>query len=565
MNTNIFHFIKNQIDIIDVVSHYVNLTPIGYYYKGFSPFKGEKTPSFTVTPEKKIFYCFSTNQGGDVIDFISKIEQCSQYEAALFLIEKYQLIIPKTISYDHKKDNETNKNSERYFKIYKKFVTWAQLQLEDHKKAQSFLEKRGISEKSIEQYSLGFCPSGALFQKFVEEMKKDGILHNDFISIGIIQKYFSTPFADRIIFPIQNYIGLFCGCGARNILESNISSKYINSQQSNEFSKKKLLYGFEQAKVEIKKTKSVIIVEGYIDVIMTSQAGFKNVIGTMGTALTKEHIDFLKRFVNNIILIYDGDTAGQNAIKKAIQLLWSELIDTDIVILPENEDPASLSEKNMLEKYINQKINAVDFFIQGKKKSLIEDNSLKNIHNIFCEITEILSQIEDQVKKTTLIFKVSQDLNIHPSLISIFTDQKETKKLTMHTTKKISSEKKNVNFEKELFLLLFYFSIISFEETYCEINEIINILNLNNYEKYVNILIEYKNTKTTKEPFLDYIKEKYYSLYEHIIKTTSKYIFNKKTYEVLYKKIIEISWKEHQKNNVQCSINHFLSLIKQKV
>jgi len=416
--SDIFSYIRENVDILDLVSQYVNLRPNGSYWKGLSPFKSEKTPSFTVSPAKKIFYCFSTNTGGDVIDFISKVERCTQFEAAQILINKYRLVVPKNLNY-LKKENKEEDNL--YYSICDFFAKWAHSKIlkneRIYREAFDYFINRNISVKTLQRFLIGYCPSSIYIDDFLNLAKKDGILISDILKSGIIlennklkNKYIFT-FEERIIFPILNTLGIVCGFGGRVFKQNDSRAKYINTSAHKEFSKKNILYGLSNSKKSISINKSAIIVEGYFDYLACFESGFENVVATMGTAFTENHLYFLDKIVDSVILMYDSDKAGQNAILKVIMMCWNSSLDVYIVKMPMGDDPASLYSKGTLADYVKNKISAVDFFIDYQMTDY-DNSSMKEKEGKLNLLIECIYNIKDKFKKEIIISDVSRKLRV---------------------------------------------------------------------------------------------------------------------------------------------------------
>jgi DNA primase len=566
----LFIYVKNAVDIVDVIAHYIPLFPAGNYYKGLSPFKQEKTPSFTVTPNKKIFYCFSTHIGGDVIDFVSRMENCSQYQAAIILIQRYSIPIDKTIL-NFEKDNQVEKDN--YFKIYDIFVSWTEQKLRNNDKAIAYLRHRGIDEYWQEKYRIGYCPDSIYISDFLQYIQKESILLDEVVKTNIIQKkgrklFFSCQ--DRIVFPIQNVLNLYCAYGSRIFLENDIRPKYINSVSSAEFVKKNLLYGLTQAKLKIKETNVVYFVEGYIDVIMMAQAGYENTVATMGTAMSKHHIDYIKKFVNEVIIMYDGDFAGYNAVIKSMPLFWNENIDVFIVKVPSGEDPASMVQKKLIHSVIAKKQSIISFFIE-EKKTVLKDNSLKNIHEGIIHIMEVIENIEDKAKQLSLIMKVSTELSINQDyLLSCFNNNKALKKDNENKSENlmiridegdVTDDYKKEQKVKRYWYLFFYLTLFFYDKNNPLSIKSIFLLNNFGLPEFKVILNAYFEFQLINNNFLDFFKDYNEKLYDHCIKIMSIYNFSYTQYQIISDKIIAISWREYHKNNDKKLFKDFLKYI----
>ncbi len=325
---NLFSYLKTRVTILDVVSEYATLKKAGLYYKGQCPFHSEKTASFTVSPHKEIFYCFGCHVGGDVIAFIAKIEQCSQTDAAKHLIDRYNIELPTTLS---AQVNLSPNSDKHYFHICQVVTDWCHQQLLKSAEPFSYLSKRGITKKSIQDFKIGFMPGGlANIKKFITDLNKEQILVDDLLEWHILSRaknILFSPYEDRIIFPISDPIGRYCGFGGRIFKPQDTRPKYYNSHENDNFAKGQLVFGLDKAKKDIQKTTKVFLVEGYTDCIAMAQSGFTNTVATLGTACTLDHLNVLGRYAQELYVLYDGDNAGQQAILRIGQLCWQASLD----------------------------------------------------------------------------------------------------------------------------------------------------------------------------------------------------------------------------------------------
>ncbi len=416
MSYSLFVFVRNSIDIVDVVSHYVALKPAGAYLKGLSPFKPEKTASFTVSPHKKIFYCFSTNQGGDVVDFISKLKKISQLEAAQELIDQYNLIIPKELLHTN-----NTRVSHRELDTLHFFAQWCHQKLFYNLEASTYLKSRKLSQETIKQFMVGYCPqTSTSLDDLIATAQKEGYLIDDLLSADILQKSnkkygvhsYYIPYEDRIIFPINDNNQKIIGFGSRIFRLNDSRCKYYNSHTNETFSKKKTLYGLPFARPYIQKENKVFLVEGYMDTLHMHQNGYHNTVATMGTACTEEHIDILSKHTPKIICLYDGDNAGQQAILKLSKLCWDKSIELDIVELPENEDPASICEKNLNHNsFFQNQLSSISFFIKKIEKDY-PNNSLKEKIVHISDLLKVVNQIKDHITQSIMLSEISSKLQI---------------------------------------------------------------------------------------------------------------------------------------------------------
>ncbi len=410
---NLFSYLKTRIAILDVVSEYATLKKAGLYWKGQCPFHSEKTASFTVSPHKEIFYCFGCHVGGDVIAFIARMEQCSQIEAAKYLIERYQLELPSTLG---KEISGTGNSDKRYYQICQAVATWCHAQLLKSPHALAYLSERGITPQSINHFMLGYFPGGiAQIKKIINDLAKENILVDDLTENYILSRaknILFSPFEERIIFPITDHLGRFCGFGGRVFRPHDTRAKYYNSHENNHFAKGHLLFGLDKAKKEIQKTGSAFLVEGYTDCILMAQHNFANTVATLGTACTLDHLNALARYANHVYVLYDSDSAGQQAILRIGQLCWQANIELKVVGLPQGEDPASFLQKKLsLDSLIDQAQDIFSFFIKAtsvdfSKKPLNQKLQLTR------KILEMIQNLDDPIKQDILLAHASDTLSI---------------------------------------------------------------------------------------------------------------------------------------------------------
>lgn len=557
----LFSLIKNAIDIVEVINQYVRLEPIGNYFKGLSPFKNEKTPSFTVTPDKKIFYCFSTHIGGDVIDFISRIENCSQYQAACLLIERYHLKIDKKYTI-HAKQKTEEENF--YFKIYAIFVQFTQKKLKYNKQAHEYLLSRGINDESINHFSIGFCPGIESIKEFISLVNQESILLVDILKTHLIQetktkKLFFTA-DNRIIFPITNVLHLYCGYGGRTYFPTDERPKYINSVNTPEFLKKNILYGFCQAKETMQTKKEVYFVEGFLDCIAMHQAGYKNTVATMGTAATKQHIELVKKFVERIIIVYDADTAGKNALLRFIGLCWDQEIDVDIILLPLTEDPASVAQKGTIHEAMQKKLSAISFFVTEKKNS-IQSISLKETNNGLKDILDAINSITDEKKKVALLLKVSQEIDIPMTFLEklLFTKENTKKELPIFEIKSIKKNNVTEEQEKRSWYLFFYLTLYFYDPKTEITKKSIFLFRHFAVSNFSIIISAFEQQYHNNKDFLAFLKEYNEKLYGHCLQFISIYHFSQAQYTVIFNKIFQSCWKLAKNKDRSLTVNNFFT------
>lgn len=328
--------IKNKIDIVEYIGKYVPLKQAGRNWKGCCPFHNEKTASFMVSPEKQIFHCFGCGKGGDIFTFTEEIEGIDFPTALREMAEKAGVKLPERGGVRKEPTDKLFEINEQACELYEK-----ELWKDANKKIVKYLFDRGMEEKTIKTFRLGFAPqSGDLV---VRELGTLGYTDEDLFKSGIAKERNGKTldqFFNRITFPIMNAGGRVVGFTAR-VLDDTLP-KYVNTPETPIYHKSSILYGFDKAKEQIRKQNHVIMVEGQMDAIFSHQAGVKNVVASSGTALTEAHLDLIKRFTKNIKMSFDVDMAGQNATRRAIELAWEREFNIKVISVPEGKDPADL-------------------------------------------------------------------------------------------------------------------------------------------------------------------------------------------------------------------------------
>ncbi|MFC1551654.1 DNA primase [Candidatus Latescibacterota bacterium] len=403
--------VKNRIDIVDVIGEFVELKKRGVNYSGPCPFHNETKPSFNVNSERQFYHCFGCNKGGDVFSFLMDITGMSFLEALQQLAEGVGLQMPEKHAVDPSLKENTdiiiaaNIATAEYF--------YRTLFEKDGKAGLTYLRDRGLSEETIKDFRLGFSPkesSGLLSfakTKSIDQhaLEKAGILKPN--SYGG-QPY--NPFGGRIIFPIIDQTARIIGFGAR-LLEGE-GAKYVNSSESPVYHKSNVLYGLYQAKKEIKRARTTVVVEGYMDVISLHQAGIKNAIAASGTAFTVEQGRIIGRMSRKITLLFDGDKAGLTAAARGADNLLASDLTIGVAVLPEGEDPDSYVMEHgaeALNKFIDDPMDIWEFKLSTLgSESPGPENSLK----LAGEIADSIAQISDELKREVYIREMSKRIGI---------------------------------------------------------------------------------------------------------------------------------------------------------
>ncbi len=322
--------LKSQLDVVDVISNYIELRKNGANYKAPCPFHSEDSPSFVVSPAKQIYKCFGCGVSGNSISFVMEYEKLSYPEALEKLASDFNFTLEYTDS--HQKPFDT--------KVMEDLHNWYKKLLDNHTVAKQYLLDRGVFESSIEKFGICYAPPSADTLQFLSATHAN---MNEATELGVIGydsgRYFAR-FIERVMFPIHSQSGKLVGFGGRTI--TGHQAKYVNSPQTKIFNKSKILYAYNHARDTIYKQKQIIITEGYLDVVMLHQAGFTNAVATLGTALTQDHVPLLRKGDAKIIMAYDGDQAGINAAVKASKMLSAAGMDGGVVIFGQGMDPADM-------------------------------------------------------------------------------------------------------------------------------------------------------------------------------------------------------------------------------
>ncbi|RLL48056.1 DNA primase [Oceanobacillus piezotolerans] len=413
--------VRKSNDIVDVIGEYVQLKKQGRNYFGLCPFHGEKTPSFSVTQDKQIFHCFGCNKGGNVVTFMMEIESFSFVEAIRFLANRRGIPLPEI---DINANNTSSKQEldilaayEWLTKLYHHLIRFTK----DGKEGYQYLRDRGISDEAIDTFQLGFAPNVRDFT--VQFLKKKGFNEALLVNAGLVSLQNDNSVIDRfrgrVIFPIRNHIGKPIAFGGRSIAGGE--PKYLNSAESELFQKGKLLYNFDLAKKHIRKQNEVVLFEGYMDVISSYQAGVLNGVATLGTSLTESQAKLLKRYVDTVIVCYDGDRAGVEATYKAANILRKAGCQVKVANLENGLDPDTYIQTYGGEAFKNEVIKAsntyLSFYMRYMRKDFnlsLESDRLAYLDIILNE----LAKLESVVEREYYVREISKEHNLSVESLS---------------------------------------------------------------------------------------------------------------------------------------------------
>ncbi len=476
MLTSPIEEIKNKLDIVEVIGGYIKLKKTGANYRGLCPFHSEKKPSFFVSPVRQIWHCFGCSKGGDIFGFVKEIEGVEFGDALRILAQKAGVELKKQSS---KWQAELKTARQRLYEICELGCRFFEKQLEGSsagKEAKKYLLKRGINERSIKKWRLGYSPD--TWHGLSDFLVGKGYTREDIKKAGLVVKSESSQsfydrFRGRIIFPIFDLSSQVVGFGGRifetvnkTVNKEEEVVKYINIPQTLLYDKSRILYGLNGAKVEIRKRNQCILVEGYTDVIMSSQAGFENTVAVAGTALTPFHLNILKRYSENLILAFDMDIAGDTATKRGIDLAQERGFGIKVVKIPsQDSDPADIILKNPKdwEKITKEAQSILEFYFNSAFSSFDKKTpeGKKEIGKI---ILPVIKRIPNKIEQSHWVQELAKRLAVRED--DIFEELKkartgladEMRKRTEDSwtskTPKNSEERKQILEEKILSLVL---------------------------------------------------------------------------------------------------------------
>jgi len=426
--------IRNKLDIVDVVSNYVPLIQRGKNYFGVCPFHDDHSPSMSVSKEKQIYTCFSCGATGNVFTFVAEYEHIGFYDAVRLLGNKVGFAISENKSTRVKEKDEAREIYDLACRFYQNSLNTSL-----GKNAISYLDNRKIDKDARNKFRIGLSMSRSSLTEYL--LSKNYSL-NKLISLGISNDNGSDLFVNRIMFPLYDLQGNVVAFSGR-IYNTNDSSKYVNTKETEIFKKGNLLYNYHLARDVLKKNESIIVMEGFMDVIRASTVGVNNCVATMGTAFTKQHAQLLKKISNNIILMFDGDSAGEEATISAIEVLKEFDITPKVVRLPDNLDPDEYILKYGGEDFKNKLISP-ESSIEFMMKMHRSNKNMADINDISKYINESLKDLvscEDEIlinltlKKIESEFRIEYDI-LKDKLLSLKKKNKVNKNVEVKVQKK---------------------------------------------------------------------------------------------------------------------------------
>ena len=437
--------LRSEADIVRIVSDYVPLRKKGRNYWGCCPFHHEKTPSFSVAPDKGFFYCFGCQAGGNVFNFLMKVENVEFFDAVKLLAAKLHIPLPERekSEQDRRREQEvakllrTNELARDFFHACLTKTAYGRPALE-------YLAKRGIEKAVIDQFKIGFAPP--LWDKLSTAFLERGIDPETLIKLGLSAARSSGDgyydrFRNRIMFPIADVRGRVVGFGGRVL--DNSEPKYLNSQETALFNKRHILYGLDQAYKAMRDTGKAIVVEGYMDLITSQTAGVKNAVASLGTAFTPEQAKLLLKYAGEIIFAYDSDAAGQNATLRALETARTLGATIRVLSIPDGKDPDEFIRKHGGEAFrhaVDHAANLIDYQISRALNSA-DYTGLEGKLTVISQVLPVLATSDNDIEINSYITKLAQTLSIDENSIR----SEFRKYIRMHKKDKFVNTGNNIN------------------------------------------------------------------------------------------------------------------------
>lgn len=454
--------IRQKADIVEIISDYVKLELKGKNYLGLCPFHQEKTPSFTVSRDKQLYYCFGCGAGGDLFNFLMEIENLSFVEAVKTLTERLGIIPPDDNFSLRRRDRQLDQFREQLFEIYNwatKFFVYLLLEHDQGQVARKYFAQRGFTRATIEKFRLGYAPQTwtALFSFLTKKGYSANLLERAGLIIPRSSRHstagkdrgFYDRFRRRAMFTIFNLRGQPIGFGGR-VIDPDQQPKYLNSPESEIFVKNQNLYGLNFAREKIRQSREAIIVEGYTDVITAHQSGLENVVASLGTALTENQARLLARYADQVYIAYDADTAGQKATLRGLDILKKAGLMVRVLELPKDTDPDGLLKIRGAEGFrqlLPTSVSLIDFKLRAllKKYDLFDpQGKVKAVE----ELLPVIWSIDNQIEKDYLLTQIADKVNISRQVV-----ERELAQFIQEKSKKQDKSDKNWHTIEEIKLV----------------------------------------------------------------------------------------------------------------
>ena len=411
--------VKNRLDIAEVVGSYLKLQRAGANLRGLCPFHAEKSPSFFVSPVRQTWHCFGCSRGGDVFKFVQEIEGIEFGDALRLLAQRAGVDLPAYSPRLAKEKSERTRMQE-LLELACQFFEKQLVSSSKGQEANAYLKDRGLSKESITEWRLGWSPGGK-GKTLIEFLRGRGYSLAEIERAGLTvhsEGSVYDRFRSRIMFPVQDPHGKVIGFGGRIFGTKETDppagglAKYINTPNTLLYDKSRVLYGLDRAKTECRRQDSCLLVEGYIDAIMVSQAGFKNVVAVSGTALTQQHLNTLKRYSNNLTLSFDMDSAGDAATKRGIDLALSQGFSINVVIMPQGKDPGDVARDPEQWKALVAQATSILDFLFTTALSRFDATTAEGKRAIGKELIPVIKKISNKIEQAHWARKLATELNV---------------------------------------------------------------------------------------------------------------------------------------------------------
>ncbi|RMF62013.1 MAG: DNA primase [Calditrichaeota bacterium] len=463
--------IRDSVDIVELIGRYVSLKKSGQNYFGLCPFHQEKTPSFSVNPARQIFHCFGCGEGGNAITFLMKYEKIGFVDAVKRLADEVGIEIP--VSQQVKRQQSEN---ETLYHANNIACTYFQQQLQKAPDSVlNYLQERNITAETVKEFRLGYAPPG--WDGLIQYIRRFGYSLKPYQKLGLIienekKTSFYDRFRNRLMFPIMNQSGKIAGFGGRALGDEPNTPKYINSPESPIYRKSHILFGLNLTYPAIRAEDRIILVEGYMDAIQLYQNGIRNVVATSGTALTESHAQLIRRYTNNVILCYDADNAGIQAAVRGGEILFQNLLEVKVVLLPSGSDPDSYVKENGKEAFLTLLKEGQDYLtfrIQQLAKQYNLQSAAERSRAVE-EMVTLLTPVKDDIRLDFYLEKTAEQMHV-PSTLLLNEIRKRRRSEKERVNKKLASKTASeggtpgpsltftgaVGAEKDLILLLINF------------------------------------------------------------------------------------------------------------
>ena len=523
--------IKTRLKVSSVVSKTVNLKKRGKEYVGLSPFKNEKTPSFTVNDEKEFYHCFATSEHGNIFDFVMKTQNL-KFGEAVRQLASFAGMQPYIFS---KKDEEREKKWKIYLSIFNEYIDFYHDELlknEIYSNARDYLKDRSLNKDQVKKFKIGFVNKNSnFFEKLNKNYSTDDLLETGLFYLDEKKKIYVERFRGRLIFPINNISGQPIALGGRIIEKSDYLAKYINSPETSFFKKGSNLYNLDSARRLSNKIDHIFLVEGYMDVVGLSKSGIENAVANLGTSLTDKQIFTLNQFFDDIIICFDGDESGYKAALRAAENSLKELKpekQISFLFLPDNEDPDSFVNKHGKDYFIDyskeNKILIHEFIFNHYKKNTSNNPSSMAIFDK--KLRSLANTIKDNfIKKYVLEYFLEKISELTPNIIQ------NKKNFLIKRVKSLDSTKKHFNESKSLttvelkefallYLIMNNLDLVQKNMQLLENVKLFSLMNKQIFEKIVSKLKEGEIQSINKLQIDDQLIDKInkFSPIKHILK-----------------------------------------------